>query len=128
MGLFTPVLQFGGGTTGITYSTQEGVTFNMGLTVYFSLYIVLTSKGTDVGNATITGLDHTNLVRTSGNTMMCHNVNGTVNYTYFGSIIVPSATTFDLNEMGPGQALINLTDTSFNNDSEVYITGMYWEA
>jgi len=58
---FTPVLKFGGATTGITYSTQLGrsVTY-AGIVHEVWIDLVLTSKGSATGNATITGLEEVN--------------------------------------------------------------------
>jgi hypothetical protein len=53
---WTPVLQFGGATTGITYSTQTGRYTRIGNLVYFTCNVVLTSKGSATGTAKITGL------------------------------------------------------------------------
>lgn len=49
----TPVLDFDGGTTGITYSTQTGSYVRNGNTVTGYVNITLTSKGTDTGDAEI---------------------------------------------------------------------------
>jgi len=54
-GTWTPVLEFGGGTTGITYGTQVGTYTKIGDEVTIRMEIVLTSKGTDTGNVTVTG-------------------------------------------------------------------------
>jgi hypothetical protein len=54
---WTPVLNFGGATTGITYSVQTGTYWRLGngdIVVYFS--ITLSSVGSATGAATITGL------------------------------------------------------------------------
>jgi hypothetical protein len=51
-----PVLQFGGATTGITYSQQLGFAFNFGKLIAATFSLVLTSKGSATGVATITGL------------------------------------------------------------------------
>lgn len=53
---FTPVLKFGGGTTGITYSIQTGHYTKIGALVHVKFDIALTSKGSSTGAATITGL------------------------------------------------------------------------
>jgi len=58
-GTWTPVLNFGGGTTGITYAAQEATYTKYGDRVFWDLQIFLSNKGTDVGNATITGLPFT---------------------------------------------------------------------
>jgi len=53
---FTPVLNFGGAATGITYTTQSGYYTSGGGLVICWIYLVLTSKGSATGAATITGL------------------------------------------------------------------------
>ena len=65
-GTFTPVLTFGGGTTGITYSggRQLGQYTKIGDTVHIYIHIQLTSKGSSTGAAQITGLPFT--VKNSG--------------------------------------------------------------
>jgi hypothetical protein len=55
-GTFTPTLQFSGLSVGVTYSTQTGIYTKVGRIVHFSGRIDLSSKGTSVGNATISGL------------------------------------------------------------------------
>lgn len=57
--LWTPVLKFGGGVVGITYGTQTGRYTRIGNMVFVRLRIVLTSKGSSTGTATITGLPFT---------------------------------------------------------------------
>ncbi len=58
---FTPVLKFGGATTGITYSTQLGRTVTYAGVVHeVWVDIDLSSKGSATGDATITGLLETN--------------------------------------------------------------------
>ena len=51
---FTPVLSFGGATTGITYGTQLGQYYRFGNLVYFYLNITLTSNGEATGAAAVT--------------------------------------------------------------------------
>lgn len=55
-GSFTPVLAFGGGSTGITYTTQSGKYRKIGKIVFFEIFIALSSKGSSTGVATIAGL------------------------------------------------------------------------
>jgi hypothetical protein len=56
-GTFTPTLNFGGATTGITYSSPQGGVFTrIGRLCYVQIAFVLTSKGSATGNATISGL------------------------------------------------------------------------
>jgi hypothetical protein len=52
--VFTPVLRFGGASTGITYSVQSGAYQIQGKLVNVQLRLVLTSKGSATGIADIT--------------------------------------------------------------------------
>lgn len=58
-GTWTPVVNFGGATTGITYTTQLGTYTKIGRVVIAHINIVLSSKGSATGNATITGVPFT---------------------------------------------------------------------
>ncbi len=53
---WTPAIAFGGSSTGITYSTQSGSYTRIGNIVFITCSIVLTNKGAQTGNATLTGL------------------------------------------------------------------------
>lgn len=55
-GTWTPVLRFGGGTTGITYTTQQGRYTRIGRTVTIRFEILLSNKGSSTGEADMTGL------------------------------------------------------------------------
>ena len=50
-GTWTPALDFGGGTTGITYSTQVGKYTKIGNLVVVSWRIYLANKGSSTGHA-----------------------------------------------------------------------------
>lgn len=53
---WTPVLAFGGASTGITYSAQTGIYNRVGTLVWIGCRLTLTSKGSATGSAVITGL------------------------------------------------------------------------
>ena len=55
-GTWTPVLRFGGASTGITYTTQAGTYTRIGRTVTIRFEILLSNKGSSSGEADITGL------------------------------------------------------------------------
>lgn len=55
-GTFTPVLAFGGSSTGITYGIQTGFYTVLANLVFINLEITLTNKGSATGTATISGL------------------------------------------------------------------------
>jgi hypothetical protein len=57
---WTPTLNLGGATTGITYTTQTGTVARTPTGGFYATFsIVLSSKGTATGAATITGLPYT---------------------------------------------------------------------
>jgi hypothetical protein len=58
-GTWTPGLEFGGGTTGLTYAAQEGHYTRIGNQVTIHGFITLSAKGSSTGNARITGLPYT---------------------------------------------------------------------
>lgn len=58
-GTFTPAVAFNGNTAGITYASREGRFTRIGNRVYFSLRVVLSSKGSNTGEARINGLPYT---------------------------------------------------------------------
>jgi hypothetical protein len=58
-GTWTPSLEFGGGTTGLTYAAQEGHYTRNGNQVTIHGFITLSQKGLSTGNARITGLPFT---------------------------------------------------------------------
>ena len=59
-GTWTPSLQFGGASTGITYVLQNGFYTKIGNIVSGTCWILLSSKGSATGDATIAGLPFAN--------------------------------------------------------------------
>src|ERR1700704_1857705 len=55
-GTFTPGVAFGGAAVGVTYTTQAGFYTKLGSRLFFNGRVLLTSKGSSVGAATVTGL------------------------------------------------------------------------
>lgn len=119
-GTWTPAVAFGAAAVGITYSQQAGNYTKVGnlVTAWFSM--ALTSKGSSVGNATLTGLPFT-IANTSG-------VSGAeaVNFTNMTATLVSSTlqgniNTTNANIYGIGAAgttnQTQLTDASFANNT-----------
>ena len=123
-GTVTIGISFGGGTTGITYSTQSLEYVKIGKRITFSGRITLTSKGSSVGNAVVTGLpftsDSTYLGYTYGGFHAAMlGIVGSV-----GGYITVSATTIQLTTGGPTDSA-NLIDTNFTNTSDFLLAGIY---
>lgn len=58
-GSWSPVLEFGGASVGVTYSVQSGSYTKIGNLVTGRFIIVLSNKGSSTGTATISGLPYT---------------------------------------------------------------------
>lgn len=58
-GTWTPTVSFGGSSTGVLYSLQEGSYTKIGDTVYVTAVMTLTDKGSSNGNAKLEGLPFT---------------------------------------------------------------------
>jgi len=127
-GTFTPVLNFGGATTGITYSQQFGQFSQMGDRVDFTVLISLSNKGSATGNATITGFPIT--VGTVGAVAAMGYygiITLTATYTTLSLQMNGGATTANLiqsNEIGSGQ--IFTTHLNYANTSLFTVTGFYF--
>jgi len=123
-GTFTPGLSFGGGTTGITYSLQQGSYKKIGNMVQVWIRITLTSKGTSTGQAAITGLPFT--VATPANTisgLIYHN-----NITYNGTILAgpgSGGTTASLWQVVSATGAAALNDTGFTNTTDFIVSFAY---
>ncbi len=117
---FSPVLAFGGASVGITYTTQQGRYMRIADAVLFYIRIVLSSKGSSTGAATITGLPFNTafpvpFIARAGsgfsslsNSIWATSSGGTI------SIVEGAAT---------GEAAV--ADTKFTNTSNFGISGFY---
>lgn len=129
-GTWTPALAFGGGSTGLTYSTRGGVYTKVGRVVTVTAYIALSAKGSSTGSATITGLPFTSTSGTGTNTN-----SGVVAYgTNFAGLTSPptaligsSATSIVLYDWGAA-GVVNVDDTNFGNTTDFGVTVTYFSA
>jgi hypothetical protein len=124
---WTPVLQFGGGTSGITYTTQTGI-YTQSLASYgplvTELHIQLSSKGTSTGAATITGLP--------GNTV---NYYGTCSSPFNANMSALTAPLQGFTQLGTAAiqfdqqgatGTANVADTNFTNTSNIYVNCLFF--
>lgn len=120
-GTFTPVLRFGAASVGITYSTQTGQWVRMGPILVWHARIILTSKGSSVGAADITGLP----VAAANENQL----GDIVSYANMASITSPygfianAATSIALVQYGAA-AQANMTDANFTNTSVLVLGGV----
>lgn len=125
---FTPVLKFGGGTTGITYSTQVGRYIRNGNCITFAIALTLTSKGSSTGVATITGLPFTSA--NDGNTYDFPTTFLSITAataTYFFSDMAAASSTLSLFfGVATTGGFTQLADTNFANGTVCRIQGSYF--
>lgn len=122
---FTPVLKFGGATTGITYTNQVGNYAQIGNLVYYEIFLFLSSKGSATGNATITGFpvghgtgDHVYPI-TVFTQLISSNQTGIQGYFATNQINLLSSS-FSTSVAGTA-----LTNANFANTSQLGILGFY---
>lgn len=125
-GSFTPILQFGGSSTGITYLAQNGAYSSFGNIVFFSINIILSSKGSSVGVATVAGLP----IPASGATVLnTANISAANNLFFATSPLVASIQTgsvINLIRIVSGASEVQLDDTNFVNNTAFAISGFYF--
>lgn len=125
-GTWTPVLTFGGGSTGITYTTQEGLYTRVGNTVWVSAYVVLSAKGSDTGTALVNGLPFTaSNTAASSQSFVVGNAANAANLTSaITAYATDNGTTVNLVDWGATGSAV-LDDTNFAATTSLSITGTY---
>ena len=124
-GTWTPVLTFGGGSTGITYNTQAGNYTKVGRIAVATINISLSSKGTSTGTSEIT------LPFTSASVGEQHfqpylvNVTSTGNVSLFARSSLASSRFVQFSDAGSATFM---TDSNFANNSFIRATLVYQTA
>jgi len=123
-GTWTPVIAFGGGSTGVTYGSQQGNYTKVGNRIFISGRIGLTSKGSSTGAVTITGLPFTS-ANTVYNSM---SIAGFELASITGSLQAYNApntsTVSEITYLGTG-AHTGLNQGNFNNNSGLMFNFSY---
>jgi len=127
-GTFTPGISFGGGSVGITYTTQSGGYIKVGNQVTVWIFILLSNKGSSTGESRITGLPFTNvnsLGRSEGATFISNY------WSNFASAIIPigyvqnNASTIFLTNGIAATAVSTIPNTTFANNTAIYGCATY---
>jgi hypothetical protein len=120
-GTWTPGLAFGGSATGITYGAQTGTYTKIGRIVLCQFHILLTSKGSATGAATLTGLPAT----PNASTASAGSGGAVGHYAALASLTgapqlygTAGSAVMNLADFGAA-ASANLADTNFTNTSEM---------
>lgn len=121
---YTPALSFGGASVGITYSYQLGRYLTIGKHVWFSISMLLTSKGSSVGaNAITLPIATKNVANVSVTAAVWGNTFGAgVNSLH--ALAAPNSASIVLANFAAGARTV-LADTDFQNTSNVYLSGHY---
>jgi hypothetical protein len=120
-GTFTPAVTFGGGNTGITYTTQSGFYTRIGRMVHVELTVLLSAKGSSTGAAVITGLPLAVAATCAGHYQMSAMTAG-VGDTYLQGAF--TGTQFNLQDISGGSAA-QITDVDFSATTLIRINGVY---
>lgn len=125
---FTPTLAGSGGSSGITYTTQTGAYQKLGNMVWYTITIVLSSKGSASGTVTVEGLPFT--VASSGAYLgPVHWLSMTSSYVSMTALAVDTTTTLALyGNMAAGTQLNQLNFTGLSNSATFNISGWYLAA
>jgi hypothetical protein len=125
-GTWTPSITFGGGSTGVTYGTQEGYYTRVGNQVTVHGDLILTAKGTDTGQAVLRGLPFT--VKDTSNSSQSLSVGQCANMASLTSavtgVFTDNNTTIILRDWG-ATGTANLDDTNFTSTSIIRFSGTY---
>ena len=125
-GTFTPSLAFGGGSTGITYFDRVANYTKIGRQVYVQMYVALTNKGTDTGNATITGLPFTVGSLNRGSVGAIALDFADITFTgQMGGQAGQSATQITLTNTSEAGSRAVMTNSNFNNASQFWLNITY---
>lgn len=121
-GTFTPTLTFGGGSTGMTFTTQVGRYTKIGRLVFFEIRLLLSAKGSSTGNAVVGGLPFTSNASGPTPQPVVQILNATV--TLPGLRFQNNASAMNVIEVSGG-TLALLNDTHFTNTTDMRIQGFY---
>lgn len=124
---WTPNIQFGGAQVGITYGNQTGWYTQLGDTVFYQFNIVLTSKGTSVGAATISNLPVAAGASNLGTAglLQINVITLPVGTTYATTGVQGAGTSLSLFAFGTTVSGMVLDNASFANNSQIVGAGFY---
>jgi hypothetical protein len=124
-GTFTPTLQFGGSSTGITYSLQSGAYTKIGRKVHVVIEILLSNKGSATGSAAIAGLPFAATSRTFAATV---NAAGNLSFAngYLNGGISISGSSIVIYNTPTSGGIITLSDTGFTNTTGMRLDATYY--
>lgn len=123
---WTPGITFGGGSTGLTYSSRTGRYVKMGKLVYASCEIRLSAKGSSTGSAKITGLPATAATTAAGGVPSIIWYQMASNFVHVSGGVDTGGTAITLvGYTAAAASYAALTHADFANNSILQMTVMY---
>ena len=124
-GTWTPDLRFGGLKVGITYTVVAGIYTKTGREVSVHGLIVLSSKGSSVGNAAVYGFPLTVLNTPGAVSSLSFSLKKVSFADTYHSYADPNATYFGLWEVSNAGVQTHLTGANFADDSTIIFSLVY---
>jgi len=122
----TPTITFGGGNTGIIYTSRSGAYTRIGNVVTLSFFILLSSKGSSTGALVIDALPiASNASVKSILSLDITAVAATIGDSHLTAFIEVNATTITLYKMVSGTR-VQLTDADITNTTLITLSGSYF--
>ena len=123
-GTWTPALKFGGNSAGMSITTNGKYT-KIGNVVYWACDFALSAKGSSSGSATITGLPFTSVTTYYPPSIVwAYNMNSLT-----GSVVYRvsnNSTTIDIFQYSSTGTNNGVTNTEYNDTSQMRATGFYY--
>jgi hypothetical protein len=124
-GTFTPSLEFGGASVGMTYSTREGVYTRIGDTVFVTGQIQLTAKGSSTGTAAlITVLIGGAVISSPGGGVCSYAANMSGLTSPITLAMSTAGGGFSMSDSG-ANGTTDLDDTNFANNTTFFFSATY---
>lgn len=124
-GTFTPGLRFGGGNTGMTFSTSpSGHYTKIGRLCFFAIGFVLSAKGSSTGTATIIDLPFSNIAGRT-HVLLINMISATLTGDVIPQATVGGGTTEIALSVVDSGTNANMTDAHFTNTTTIRISGCY---
>lgn len=124
-GTWTPSLQFGGASTGIAYVLNNGFYTKTGNIVSGTCWILLSSKGSATGDATLAGLPYTNAGSDGNQSPSPIDATAVTFINQIVGTVEKSATFIKLRQITNLGANNAITDANFGNSSSLQISFQY---
>ncbi|NBX50266.1 hypothetical protein EBT25_10065 [bacterium] len=125
-GTWTPAIAFGGSSTGVTYQAYSGARYTkIGNRVFLTGSIFLTSKGSQTGSATITGLPFAEGSGNPGKTSTSIDISDISFINQIFGVVGASSSSIFLSQVTTAGTRSDITNTNFANSSVISFNTHY---